>query len=66
MVFVLVNTRFDWSRKFNIVFGVDRTYTIGHIVVLFGFSDKPYLVWSSLVLFSKYIAMYEQSRHCPV
>ena len=32
------------SWLFSSVFGVDRTYTISHVVVLFGFCLRPYLV----------------------
>ena len=49
MVFITINTRFDRSQKFSIVFSVDRTCTIGHIVALSGFSDRSYPIRSVMM-----------------
>ena len=37
LVFVIVSTRFDRSRKFNIIFEGDRTFTISHVIFLLVF-----------------------------
>ena len=44
LVFITHYTRSNWSQQFSIVFIIEYTYTIGHIVVLSGFHHK--LHWS--------------------
>ena len=44
MVFVTYRTQFDLSKQFYIIFGMDPTYTIGHIIVLFDFRYRLHWV----------------------
>ena len=44
LVFIIDCTWSDQSQQLNIVFNIDHTYTIDHIIALYGFHDRPHLV----------------------
>ena len=46
LVFFIVTTQFDRSWHFHIIFGVDYTYMIDHVIVLFGIRHKLHPIQS--------------------
>ena len=69
LVFIIDCTRSDRSLQFNIVFGIDRTCTICHIIVLSGFFHRVHhvqLVTTVHYHFRHRPHLYDRSRHCPI
>ena len=44
LVFIINYTLSDWSWKFSIIFDVDYTYTIDHVIVMSSFHNRPQLI----------------------
>ena len=57
MLFVIDWILCDWSWQFIFNFVVECTYTISHVIILFGLFHRPYPVGANL---------YDRSRHYPI
>ena len=68
-IFIINYTRSYVSWQLNFVFGVDRSYTISHVIVLSSFHHKSRLVWLVMITqfhFRHRPHLYDQSHQCRV
>ena len=68
LVFIIHSTRLDQSQNFSIVFDVDHTCTIDHIIALSGFLQRPLPVkYVSTIQFRFQCRpdLYNPSHRCP-
>ena len=67
LIFVINRTWSNQSWYLNIVFGIDHTYTIGHVVALSGFHDRPYPIQSIMTTqfhFRSRLHVEDRSHRC--
>ena len=66
LVFVTNNTRSDRSRQFSIIFGINQTYLISHIVIMSGFHHRLQPIWLVTIAqfhFRYKLHLYNRSQH---
>ena len=69
LIFIIISNQSNWSQKFRIIFSIDCTCAIDHVVILSTFHHRPHLIRQVLIVqfwFQCRPNLYNQSHHYPV